>query len=135
MKSVLVVEDDGDLRSELEGAITDLGYSVVGASDGQEALTVLRSGVSPPRLIILDLMMPVLDGWQFRAAQINDPELRRIPTVVMSASSNLTGNVLGADEQLAKPIRHDLLEETLRRFVGLPGGRGWNLVTPGRGES
>jgi len=81
---VLVVDDDADVREAFEAVLHAEGYRVATVSDGEEALQVLRAGLRPC-LILLDLMMPVKDGWQFRAEQRADPELAAIPTVVVSA--------------------------------------------------
>jgi len=81
---ILLVEDEASVREVIEAVLQDEGYRVVCTENGAEALEILRSGLRPC-IIILDLMMPVMDGWQFRAAQLRDPELLKIPTVVYSA--------------------------------------------------
>src|SRR4051812_17571750 len=81
---VLVVEDEADLRALIVGLLEGDGYAAVGASNGEEALDVLRTTPRRPCLILLDLMMPRMDGWAFRAAQRRDPALASIPVVVVT---------------------------------------------------
>ena len=82
--SVMVVEDDPDAREALEQFLEIFGYEAVTAKNGSEALSILKSGVRP-ELILLDLMMPVMDGWQFVDEIARDPELRQTPIAVTSA--------------------------------------------------
>src|SRR4051794_28574938 len=84
-KLILVVDDDPDLRDTLGQILEDEGYSVAAASNGREALAYLRERPAPS-LILLDLMMPVMDGWQFRSEQRLDSVLAKIPVLVISAS-------------------------------------------------
>jgi CheY-like chemotaxis protein len=114
---VMVIEDDFAIRETLRELLEDEGYGVVWASNGQEALAQLERHT--PRLILLDLMMPVMDGWEFRSAQRRDPVLARIPVVVISADHALDQKVpaLAADGWLAKPFELDALLATLRRYA------------------
>ena len=84
VREVLVVEDDSDLRESLSQALRDHGFAVTPASNGQQALELLRSGTRPA-VILLDLMMPVLNGWELRDALREDPILSEIPQLVISA--------------------------------------------------
>jgi CheY-like chemotaxis protein len=116
----LIVDDDADIRDALAAALSDEGYLVETAPNGEEALSKLRHGLSP-RLILLDLMMPVLDGFSFVERQRSDPMLRSIPVVVLSALGRHLEEAQRAafDAVLSKPI--DLtsllehIEEVLRR--------------------
>jgi CheY-like chemotaxis protein len=83
---VLVVEDNPDLRLLYRMALKNEGHVVRLAEHGQAALDLLRASSDKPNLIILDLMMPVMDGWQFLAVKNADPLLAPIPVVVCSAS-------------------------------------------------
>jgi CheY-like chemotaxis protein len=83
-RTILVVEDDPESRDALRLALKLAGHTVHTAAHGQEALDLLRAG-SPPDLILLDLMMPVLSGWQFREVQRQNPALAGIPVVILSA--------------------------------------------------
>jgi CheY-like chemotaxis protein len=115
---VLVVEDDFAVRETLGELLQEEGFVVFQASNGLEALAHLRGLVIAPRLILLDLMMPVMDGWQFRAEMTRDPQLSRIPVVVMSADMALEQKVRGlaVDGVLPKPVALDQLLETVHRF-------------------
>ena len=82
---VLVVDDDRDIRGILGDVLQEEGYATSTVADGREALRVLREGLRPC-VILLDLSMPGMNGWDFRANQLRDPELSAIPVVVMSAA-------------------------------------------------
>ena len=88
-RRVLVVDDDDNLRFMLQLIFEDAGYEVVGACDGGQALALLRSGDPSPCVILLDLNMPTMTGWEFRAAQLSDAALVPIPVVVMSADRSV----------------------------------------------
>jgi len=112
----MVVEDDLAVRETLHDLLSGEGYQVVEASNGREALDRLRSGERHPGVILLDLMMPVMDGWQFRRAMRADPRLSDIPVVVMSASLSLERSTQGlaAAAVLPKPVGLELLLETVK---------------------
>jgi CheY-like chemotaxis protein len=103
--SVLVIDDDDDIRETLSEVLQEVGYSVACASQGAEALELLRE--LRPRVILLDLNMPIMSGTEFRAAQRLDPVLSRIPTIVMTAIDRRPGPIMDipAEEVLAKPFR------------------------------
>jgi CheY-like chemotaxis protein len=113
---VLVVEDDPDIRATICEALEDNGYATAGAGNGVEALAYLRSAAEKPCLILLDLMMPVMDGQTFRAEQRADPAFADIPVVVISAYRDVEkyADELAAD-CLPKPVRLDTLLETARK--------------------
>jgi len=89
-RSILVVDDDAASTDSLTDILTAEGYTVATACNGKEALAHLR-GAPPPRLIILDLFMPEMDGWEFRREQLKDATLRDIPVVVMTGASVYAG--------------------------------------------
>src|SRR5262249_48882765 len=99
---VLLVEDDADLRDALCDALADPGHHVVTAVDGAEGLRRLRE--DRPDVVVLDLMMPKLDGWQFRVAQREDPMIAATPVIAISASSSATAAAVDADLFLRKPL-------------------------------
>ena len=101
--AVLVVDDDPDIRDMMSALLTKHGYSVETASNGVEALAMLR--VVRPSVILLDICMPMMDGAEFRQAQRRDVRLLRIPTVVMTASNLEPLLDLAVEETLRKPIR------------------------------
>ncbi len=112
--TVLVVEDDETVRETLCMVLEDEGYDVESAANGQEALRHLRSA-PPPCLILLDLMMPVMSGWEFRLQQRQDPTLSSIPVVVVSAVTNGVDPVgaLDAIAYFKKPVDLDALLSTV----------------------
>ena len=113
---ILIVEDDADLRDSLADLLMEEGYQVAGASNGQEALDYLRHA-APPCLILLDLMMPVMNGWEFRAAQEQDPSLSSIPVIVVSGQGRMQRHSvdLHAVEFVDKPINVDQLLKAVIR--------------------
>jgi CheY-like chemotaxis protein len=115
---ILVVDDDPAVRSALAEALEENGYEVACAADGDDALAQLHAR-PPPQVILLDLAMPVMDGWSFRDAQRRDPCLASIPTVVVSASLPAERGALEAlapAATLAKPFELERLIETLQRL-------------------
>jgi CheY-like chemotaxis protein len=103
--TVLVVEDDVDIRQALIEILEEHGFAALGARDGAEALDLLVRATELPCLILLDLMMPVMDGVSFRTAQRNDPRLSSIPVVVLSAYRDVErhAGALDAVSVLRKP--------------------------------
>jgi CheY-like chemotaxis protein len=84
--NILVVEDDDDVRAAVRDALRDVGYLVLTASNGAEGLDVLRRESARTRLVLLDLMMPGVNGWQFLEAKNQDPTITEIPVVIVTAS-------------------------------------------------
>jgi CheY-like chemotaxis protein len=114
---VMVVEDDHAIRETLAEVLEEEGLEVTWATNGAEALRLLRAAPAP-RLILLDLMMPVMDGWELRKALQEDPALARIPVVIISADNALPqkASALAVDGYLAKPFRLDALLSTVHRY-------------------
>ena len=115
--SVLVVDDDASIRTALRELLETEGYKVIEASNGLAALGRLRDGFRPCA-IVLDLMMPVMDGWDFRSDQLRDPELRDIPVVVLTAagfSQSTMRTQFGQIELVSKPLSPRDLLIALRR--------------------
>lgn len=102
-RPVLIVEDDVDIRDALQELLAHEGYPVVAAENGRQALEYLRSGARPG-LILLDLMMPVMNGWEFRRQQTQTGALAQIPVAVMTAAGEAAAKSLGAEEVLPKPL-------------------------------
>ena len=115
-RTLLVVEDDADVREALDGLLSTEGFRVTGCSNGLEALEVLRASPKPD-LILLDLMMPIMDGWQFRVAQKDDPELANIPVLALSADSTAKAAAIDAEAYLRKPVDYDTLIDTIDRLL------------------
>lgn len=116
--SVLVVDDDVDTRDMVEQLLTAASYSVVTASDGHEALELLKT--IRPGLILLDVQMPVMNGAEFRQVQRRDPDLIRIPTVVISGAASEPILDLAIDEALKKPVHRADLMRLVERHCGPP---------------
>jgi CheY-like chemotaxis protein len=114
----LVVDDDEDVRIALRLFLEGEGFVVEEAVNGSEALQRLRSGLRP-QLIVLDLMMPVMTGWEFREQQRAAPELKDIPVVIFTAAGLTTGAVDDLTV-LPKPVDTTRLLETLKRVAGEP---------------
>jgi CheY-like chemotaxis protein len=101
--TVFVVEDDVDTRDMLGRFLELEGFQVEVAANGKQALDRLTSGVHPC-VILLDLMMPVMDGWQFRRQQVLDAELADIPVIVVSAAGKERIAGIDANGYLSKPV-------------------------------
>jgi CheY-like chemotaxis protein len=113
MASVMIVEDDRDTREMLARFLELEGFDVREAPNGQVALESLRED-SRTCVILLDLMMPVMNGWQFRKAQTSDPELSKIPVVVVTAAGARDQiPAIDADAWLSKPVDFDRLLATI----------------------
>lgn len=116
---IMIVDDDFDIRDALSQVLEDEGYGVLAAANGREALAMLRNG-QRPAIILLDLMMPVMNGWQFRVEQLGDPALADIPVVVISADGNISAKseAIKPVGYLKKPIQLDALLAAVSRHTG-----------------
>ena len=116
--TVLVVEDDAEVRELVRVALTADGYEVASVDNGREAMHYLRSHADVC-IVLLDLALPIMDGAQFRSAQLRDRALAWIPLVVMSGSADAVRHAreLGARRLVRKPLDLDDLRNALR-FVG-----------------
>ncbi|WAS96843.1 response regulator [Nannocystis punicea] len=111
MSPVLVVEDDRDIRETMGLVLEGEGYEVVTAPNGREALQLLQSGLRPC-LVLLDLMMPVMSGWELREQMLRDPSMAAIPTIVITGDTRASQRTaqLRAAACFAKPFEiSDLL--------------------------
>lgn len=112
---VLIVEDDADLREMMAQLLALEGFHATTVSNGREALAYLERG-NRPDLILLDLMMPIMDGWEFRRRQVQDASIAGVPVVVLSAIDPVRGADLGGTAFLKKPLDFDRLLAIVRRF-------------------
>jgi DNA-binding response OmpR family regulator len=114
---LLIVEDDPDIRESLGELLGAEGFDVTCAGNGLAALEHLAACEILPQVILLDLMMPVMNGEQFRLAQLADERLCSVPIVIMSAARELaqTGERLQAAAVLTKPLGIDALVDSLRK--------------------
>jgi signal transduction histidine kinase len=114
---ILLVEDDRSIREVLRGILEEEGYAVTTADNGRRALDCLLAGEAPD-IIVLDLRMPIMDGWQFRAAQKADPALAGIPVLAMSADGSAKAEAIDAAAYLRKPLSTGALLAAIRRILG-----------------
>jgi len=118
---VLVVDDDQGIRELVSTALTEEGYDVSGAADGAEALD--RIAETPPDVILLDMRMPVMDGWEFARRYRSQPE-PHAPIVIVTAALDVAKDAreIGADGFLAKPFQIDDLVALVEQHAGPPAG-------------
>lgn len=112
------MEDEPDLREDLAYLLAADGFTVRTAAHGAEALAILAAGYRPD-LIILDLMLPVMDGWETRARLLADPQLAPIPVLILSGIANDEPEVapLRAAAYLTKPVGVDRLRATIDDII------------------
>ena len=115
-RTVLLVEDDNDVRETVADSLREDGYDVRTASNGAEALQQLAGG-PPPMVVITDLMMPVMTGWELVARMRQDGRLASVPVVVTSAAS---ARMVQCNAVLSKPLRWEDLTRTLDRLTASP---------------
>jgi DNA-binding response OmpR family regulator len=111
---VLIVEDDEDLREMMAQLLTLEGFDAATVANGREALEYLHHNSTVPDVILLDLMMPVMDGWEFRRRQKADPALAPVPVIVLSALDQARAANLDATAFLKKPLDFDRLLTLVR---------------------
>jgi CheY-like chemotaxis protein len=116
-KEILLVEDDPDISDMMALYLESEGYEVAAAANGQEALNYLEHS-GRPSLILLDLMMPVMNGWEFRERQRQTPGLSQIPVVLLSADSKVPEEAarLGVESYLRKPVEFENLLKVIERY-------------------
>lgn len=116
-KRILVVEDDTSIRELLVELLESEGYAVASAVNGLEGIKYLQAQGNPD-LILIDLMMPVMDGYSFRSEQLKNSSWAQIPTVVMSAEANAKEKMknFNITAFLSKPVELDTILKTVARF-------------------
>ena len=119
---ILIVEDDSALREALAQVLGDEGYELWSARDGLEAVNCLKKG-NRPDVILLDLSMPVVNGWEFRMFQKRDPDLAQIPVILITAGGYSREEVAWLEPAalIPKPVDLDVLLAVIRRFCGGSG--------------
>jgi CheY-like chemotaxis protein len=117
-ESIMVIEDHPDIQESLVQLLEFMGYAAVAARDGQEALELLGQ-MQLPSLILLDLSMPRMDGATFRAKQIADPVLEKVPVILISADAELSSKAraLNVAAFVPKPVDVKLLILTIERAL------------------
>jgi CheY-like chemotaxis protein len=119
MKTVLVVEDTEDLRELFMEVLRHAGYRVLGAENGAEALKILGSEVREPCVVLLDMMMPVMDGRMFLDAVHQSHRVASLPIIAVSAAVS-EKDVQGARRFVRKPVAPDVLVALVREYCGPP---------------
>jgi two-component system, chemotaxis family, chemotaxis protein CheY len=114
---VLIVEDDEDLREMMAQILALEGFETATATNGREALEYLKRD-DAPQLILLDLMMPVMDGWEFQRERSRDPVLAGVPVVVLSALDETRAVGAASHEFLKKPLDFDRLLQLVKAYCG-----------------
>ena len=114
---ILIVEDDADVRASLADFLALEGYRVAEAANGREALELLRS-IGPPCIILLDLMMPIMNGWEFREQQQQDPQLAGIPVAVVTGVRNTVDRIAALNPvgYFQKPVDLNALLTTVATY-------------------
>jgi CheY-like chemotaxis protein len=117
LKKILIIEDDHSIRELLVELLRSEGHEVHSSENGSEALEFLKSHPLPD-LIIMDLMMPVMDGYEFRAQQMKNKLWAQIPVVVMSAEASARDKVkkYGISDFLPKPVELDVILKTIKKY-------------------
>ncbi len=118
MQDVLIIEDNPLVRRSLERAFVKEGYTVATAGDGEEALRDLVEGDGPPKIIIMDLIMPVMDGWQTRQRLLENDSWARVPVIALSgAGADDTDKTLPGVVCILKPVSMATLFENVARLI------------------
>jgi|SRR5579859_547565 len=133
-RAVLVVDDDDDIRGAVQEVLEGEGYRTLGASNGKEALDVLRTSANLPALVLLDLMMPEMDGWELLVRMDEDPTLHQVPVALMSAHPSIRkafdhdrdkgGHQVQSSLLLPKPLNLLRLLSVVHDVVRGPSERG-----------
>ncbi len=121
-RSILIIEDDVSIRETLKAFLEYEGYSVSVAADGQQGLNLLAQSKKPD-LILLDLMMPIMNGWQFLEALAKSPKKTLTPPVLVLTAFTEKGQGLGAIAVIKKPIDLEFLLKNIKEYCGEPLGR------------
>lgn len=108
LTTVLVVDDDAEIRQALLELLEDEDYGVILAANGKEALDLVATGIKPD-VILLDVMMPIMDGWHFLSARLKHPELIEVPIIIISAGQEAEREArkVGVFEVAKKPLHVD----------------------------
>jgi CheY-like chemotaxis protein len=118
-RTLLLIEDDRDICEIVQLVLAEEGYETLTVPNGAEALRLLRAGEARPFVIMLDLMLPVMDAWQFRSEQLRDPALEKIPVVIFSANPKVWrhADMLGAAAVIRKPPNLNEILDVVGRFA------------------
>jgi len=118
VQDVLIIEDNALVRRSLERAFVKEGYTVATAGDGEQALRDLGQSDTPPKIIIMDLIMPVMDGWQLRQKLLQNSSWARVPVIALSgAGVDDTERTLPGVVCILKPVSMESLFENVARMI------------------
>jgi len=115
----LIVDDDADVREAVRTVLENAGYRTAEAKDGGEALAIIKKAENKPALLLLDLMMPSMDGWQLRARLRSDPDLAAIPIVIMTAHAGVLRAISDVKPEtpvLPKPLNVERLLQMVATY-------------------
>lgn len=116
---ILLIEDDDSIREITQELLESEGYVVATAANGKTALEQLKSMDTLPCLILLDLMMPVMDGWQFMEQKRMDTKLNAIPVVAFSALEERKISAARTDDVIRKPINPDVMIKVIKKYCNV----------------
>lgn len=115
---ILLVEDDLDISEAIQSILEEEKYKIKCVFNGKEALEFLSEAKTAPSLILLDIMMPIMNGYEFRAAQLKEPRIATIPTIILSAAGKTIENEeLNFNECLKKPLDLETLIDAVKRNI------------------
>jgi CheY-like chemotaxis protein len=115
---ILLVEDDLDISEAIQSILEEEKYKVKCTFNGKEALDYLTTAKNTPSLILLDIMMPQMNGYEFREAQLQDPRIANIPTIILSAAGKYENiEKLNFKECLKKPLDLETLIDVVKRNI------------------
>ena len=134
---ILIVEDEFAIREALTEFLEEEGYLVAGAANGREALAYLDETITPPAVILLDLMMPVMNGQQFIAAQQQNAALAHIPVILLSAANDAQARLVshGVAGYLDKPVRLVEVLQIVERYCQPEADSVQTQLAPGNDEA
>lgn len=117
-RSILIVDDDPGILDFITQSLEGEGYQVSGAANGEDGLAIMRDKATRPCLVLLDMAMPIMNGWEFRKSQLNDDALRTIPVIVLTADRQAAEKAadLQADGFLEKPLGLTTLLDIVKRY-------------------
>jgi CheY-like chemotaxis protein len=115
-KTIMIIEDEEAIRESLRVALELAGFETVTAANGLEAIRWLKDHEAKPNLILLDLMMPVMDGWEFDQALSKTPGTDKIPVIVVTACSGEIESILHSKKTIHKPVDLEELLESVNRY-------------------
>jgi DNA-binding response OmpR family regulator len=118
-RTILLIEDDRDICEIVQLVLSEEGYDTISVPNGAEGLRLLRAETKRPFVIMLDLMLPVMDAWQFRSEQLRDAALAQIPVVIFSANPKVWrhADMLGAAAVIRKPPNLNEILDVVSRFA------------------